>query len=181
MIRSFISTTNNPGTARELGIIGGICEGEVHFAPPNPTIEGTVIIDGPMGVLLPNDNPDKPIKLDVKEGKITSIEGGADAERLKEFLTSIDGFYISEVALGINPHRIRNWTGIQYQKSVIGNLHVAYGGWWGFQDRESVIRDRGPERASEAIPARIHGDMVIHDGSYEVDGKAIMKNGTILV
>jgi len=168
------------GTARDPGDFGTCPGGEMHWAPPYHTVNGTIVIDGPIANVCDQRDADAPVTITVKKGRTTNIEGGADAEKLKKLIATIQGDYISEIGVGTNPVRFTS-RGLQVQKKVLGNVHFAYGGWWGQQDRDSIIKARGAARANEAIPAKIHGDMNAYHGTYEIDGKVIMENEKLTI
>jgi leucyl aminopeptidase (aminopeptidase T) len=158
-----------------------IPEGEVHYGPVYRTVEGTAVIDGPIENIVPDRLPDQPVVIEIKKGRLVKIEGGADAKRLKEFLDKIKGDYVSEIGIGTNPEFLPP-TRIHEFKKFLGFFHIGYGGWWGVEDRESIIRDRGLKRADEAIPCMIHGDMcMLGPAKLEVDGKVIIENGSLRI
>ncbi len=152
------------GICTEPGMMAGRPNGEVHVPPRPESMDGVLVINGDIANIC--RRPDKPVRITVKEGKITSIEGGEDAKRLDQFLSSfdIDQHYVSEVAISTN-RALKGFVESEAGKRGWGNFHVAYGGWWGFQDN---------------IPYRVHGDMVMAwtPGSrYLVDGKPLFENG----
>lgn len=153
---------SHEGFALNPGDFGACPDGEVHWPCPPESMEGLVVVDGPIANIC--HRPDQPVRVHVKKGRITKIEGGADAERLKRLIAELEQDYTAEIGVGTNPV----WTGwsdsIQSMKKGLGNLHVAYGGWWGFQPN---------------IPYKIHGDMVILNGRVEVDGKVVMADATL--
>jgi len=160
---------SHDGFSRVPGEFGNCPDGEVHFPPIYTTIEGTIVVDGPIAnvCVLP---PNKPVIIGIEKGRIVSIEGGDDAEKLRAIIEQHKADYISEVGVGTNPE----WKQDLFSGKCLGNLHVAYGGWWGFQDRASIIAARGEDRADEAIPCNLHGDMVILRGTFEIDGEMII-------
>ena len=164
---------SHDGFSRIPGEFGNCPDGEVHFPPIYTSIEGTIVLDGPIAnvCMLP---PDKPVELGVKKGRIVRIEGGKDAAKLRDLIKQHKADYISEIGLGTNPI----WDRDLFSGKSLGNLHVADGGWWGFQDRESIIAARGKDRVHEAIPCKIHGDMVILKGTLEIDGEVIVDGST---
>lgn len=155
---------SHDGFSLEPGAFGACPDGEVHWPCPPETMEGVVVVDGPVANIC--HRPDQPIRLTVKRGRITRIEGGDDAQRLSRFIAELEQDYTAEIGMGTNPV----WTGwsdsLHSIKKGLGNLHVAYGGWWGFQP---------------TIPYRIHGDMVIFNGRVEVDGKVVMADAQLLL
>jgi leucyl aminopeptidase (aminopeptidase T) len=160
---------SHDGFARFPGEFGCSPDGEVHFPPIYTTVNGIIVVDGPIANVCISP-PDKPVRIDVEKGRIVSIEGGDDAERLRKLIEQHKADYISEIGLGTNPEWKRNI----FSAKSLGNLHIAYGGWWGVQDTNSIIAARGKDRADEAIPCNIHGDMVLFKGTLEIDGQVII-------
>ncbi len=153
------------GFATEPGQFSGRPEGEVHMPPRPESMEGTLVVDGPIANIT--DEPDEPVRIKVERGKIISIEGGEAAERLDRFLSSfdVDQHWTSEIAIGTNRAMKDKGKTENGAKRGFGNFHVAYGGWWGKQD---------------AIPYRVHGDMVMKwtpGSKYILDGRVLFENG----
>jgi leucyl aminopeptidase (aminopeptidase T) len=152
------------GICTEPGMIAGRPNGEVHVPPEPESMEGILVIDGDIANIC--RRPDKPVRITVEKGKIVNIEGGADARKLDALLSSfdVDQHTVSEVAISTNK-ALKGRVESEAGKRAWGNFHVAYGGWWGFQD---------------TIPYRIHGDMVMGwtpGSTYLVDGKPLFENG----
>jgi leucyl aminopeptidase (aminopeptidase T) len=152
---------SHEGQVVNQGDFGAYPDGEVHWPCPPASMEGLLVVDGPVANICSRP-PDEPIRIKVKAGRILSIEGGRDAADLRALVKRLDQEWISEIGLGTNPSVTGNV--IHIAKKTLGNLHVAYGGWWGFQ----------PD-----IPYKIHGDMVIRDGKVEIDGKVVMAEGRL--
>jgi len=153
------------GFAVEPGQFSGRPEGEVHMPPRPESMEGTLVVDGPIANIT--DHPDEPVRITVKQGKIIHIEGGEAARELERFLSSFDinQHYTSEIAIGTNRSMREKGRTEMGAKRGFGNFHVAYGGWWGKQDK---------------IPYRVHGDMVMKwtpGSKYFLDGKVLFENG----
>lgn len=152
------------GICTEPGMAAGRPNGEVHVPPRPESMEGVLVITGDIANIC--RRPDKPVRITVKKGKITNIEGGDDAKKLDQFLSSfdVDQHTVSELAVSTN-RSLKGYVEGEPGKRGWGNFHVAYGGWWGFQD---------------SIPYRVHGDMVMGwtPGSrYLVDGKPLFESG----
>jgi leucyl aminopeptidase (aminopeptidase T) len=146
------------------GEFGACPDGETHVPPPPESMEGTLVVDGPIANIC-DMRPDEPVRITVKAGRTLKIEGGRDAHRLDRFVREIEQDYVAEIGLGTNPKWIVSKS-LHAVKKGLGNVHVAYGGWWGFQPK---------------IPYKIHGDMVMYDGTVEVDGRVIMANGQLFL
>jgi 2,5-dihydroxypyridine 5,6-dioxygenase len=85
--------------------------GHVHTFPNESSAEGTVVIDRGDLVILPyNRYVQDEIRLEVREGFITKIEGGLDAKLMSTWLADNrrgpddrDGYAISHLGWGLNP------------------------------------------------------------------------------
>jgi hypothetical protein len=164
----------NPETIRELAQENGICtepgmasgrpNGEVHVPPRPESMEGILVITGDIANIC--RRPDQPVRITVEKGKIKKIEGGDDAKKLDQFLSTfdVDQHTVAELAISTN-RTLKGKVEGEAGKRGWGNFHVAYGGWWGYQDN---------------IPYRVHGDMVMGwtpGSKYLVDGKPMFENG----
>lgn len=159
---SLLDHLSEHGLCHNPGDFGACPDGEVHVPPPPESMEGVFVADGPIANVC-NLRPDIPVKISVKEGRIKKITGGRDAAKLRNLIEELGQDWTSEIGLGTNPNWIFS-NSLHATKKGLGNVHIAYGGWWGFQPR---------------IPYRIHGDMVAYNGTLEVDGKVIMADGRI--
>src|SRR5680860_1419333 len=74
---------------------------EVAFAAVEDKTEGRIVVDGIMlGIGLPGQTPN-PIEWQVQGGKAVAIEGGEEAEKLKQVIEGVDGAtVIGEFAFG---------------------------------------------------------------------------------
>jgi len=144
------------------GDFGACPDGEVHVPPPPESMEGVLVIDGPVANIC-KVRPDEPIRVEVRKGRIVDVKGGRDALRLKELIDELGQDYVSEIGMGTNPDWIVS-PSLHGVKKGLGNVHSAYGGWLGYQP---------------TIPYKLHGDMVCYNGTVEVDGKVIMSEGKL--
>jgi 2,5-dihydroxypyridine 5,6-dioxygenase len=140
--------------------------GEFNVAPVEGSAEGRLVFDLTMhhiGRLA------TPIELVVEKGRITRIEGGADARILRDYLTTYgdDNAYMcpAEASVGVNAKAVVR--GIQREdKNIYGAMHFGLG----------TNIDVGG-----SIVSRIHMDGVILEPSLEVDGVLRMEDGAFLV
>ncbi|MBI4278216.1 MAG: hypothetical protein HY660_07140 [Armatimonadetes bacterium] len=155
---------SHEGFALQPGDFGAAPDGETHIPPPPESMEGLLVVDGPVANIC-DVRPDEPIRLAVKKGRILKIEGGRDAAKLDKLVHDLEQDYVAEIGLGTNPAWVvsRSLHGV---KKGLGNTHVAYGGWWGFQPK---------------IPYKVHGDMVMYEGTLEIDGKVVMAGGKLFL
>jgi hypothetical protein len=163
------NATIQHGFVNKPGQMSGRPEGDFHVPPRPESMNGRLVIDGPIANI--SDTPDQPVEITVEQGRIIKIEGGETAKALDDYLSSfdIDQHYISELGLGTNWSMRDKGKTENGAKRGHGNFHVAYGGWWGFQDD---------------IPYRVHGDMIMKwtEGStFFADGKVLFENGEFKV
>lgn len=113
------------GILREPGAFGNLPAGEVFLAPLEGTAEGLLVVDGSMagvGAL------DEPIRMTVRAGMVTEIDGGADARRLAELLEEAPEAARCVAELGIGTNETAEVTGnVLEDEKVLGTVHVAIG------------------------------------------------------
>lgn len=139
-------------------------DGEAGVAPVAETVNGVLVFDIAMlhtgiGRLR------TPITIEVRNGRIETISGGAEAERLTGYLEARgdDGArVICEVSIGLNPNIILN--GSKNDKKKLGTMHFGFG---------ANTDIGGP------IESRLHYDGVVDGPNLEVDGKPVLKAGAI--
>ena len=137
---------------------------EVAFAAVENYTTGTIVVDGVMlGIGLPGQVTE-PITWTLEEGRCVKIEGGADAERLREVIDGVDGAdVIGEFAFGTSE---RSPFGSPSEKGRLGTVHFALG------DNHNAY----PGGQNVSI---LHLDGVVLDASLQIvdDGTWILKDG----
>jgi leucyl aminopeptidase (aminopeptidase T) len=137
---------------------------EVAFAAVENFTTGTIVVDGVMlGIGLPGQVTE-PITWTLEEGRCVKIEGGAEAERLREVIDGVDGAdVIGEFAFGTSE---RSPFGSPSEKGRLGTVHFALG------DNHNAY----PGGQNVSI---LHLDGVILDASLQIedDGTWILKDG----
>jgi leucyl aminopeptidase (aminopeptidase T) len=98
---------------------------EVAFAAVEEKSEGTVVVDGVMlGIGLPGQ-VESPITWTMENGHAVKIEGGADADRLKEVISGVENSdIIGEFAFGVSD---KAPFGTPSEKGRVGTVHFALG------------------------------------------------------
>jgi leucyl aminopeptidase (aminopeptidase T) len=145
---------DEPGAAVMLG-------GQVVWLPEEESVEGTIVVDG---VLWPPDAIGvvrDPVRLRVECGRITEIEGGAEARLLADWLDGLGDPTMRRIAhltYGFNPGVTRFSGRIAEDERVFGAFDFGFGGW---MDR----------------PAPSHFDGVITAPTIAVDGVEIERGG----
>lgn len=153
------------GWATEPGQSAAFSDGEVAMGPLEESAEGIIIIDGPISY-MDKGWPDKPIKLIAKKGRIVSFEGGKWADKLKQWITTVQNSdNVAEFAIGINP-KSRRTGDISEEKKGLGNVHIGLG----------ENRYYGGN-----VDSRLHIDMVMYEPTYTLDNRIIVENGRLLI
>lgn len=140
--------------------------GELNVPPVEYSANGKLVIDLTMHNL---GRLHDPIELDIKGGRITDIQGGSDAHRLRQYLEAYgdDNAYLcpAEASVGINRRAFVR--GCQREdKNIYGCMHFGLG----------TNVDVGG-----SIVSKIHMDGVILEPSLYVDGQLRIKDGKFQV
>ncbi|MCD6276142.1 MAG: aminopeptidase [Thermoplasmata archaeon] len=149
------------GILHEKGAFGNLPAGEVFIAPVEGTANGKIVVDGSfaaIGIL------DEPITITVENGFATKIEGGAQAEKLKEMLASVnkkEAYNIAELGIGsnLNAKIVGN---ILEDEKVYKTVHIALG------DNSTI---------GGKTQAGIHLDGIITKPTLIADGVVLIENG----
>ncbi|MBO8141293.1 MAG: aminopeptidase [Firmicutes bacterium] len=150
------------GIAREPGREAAFSDGEISQRPLPGTASGTLVVDGPVALAGAGDDP---IRVEVKNGKVVEVSGGARARWLKQILDEVPGAdHVAEIGLGLNPAALRNGD-FEEEKKAAGNVHVALG--------DDVFYG-GTHRCA------VHLDMVIRNATFLVDGRPLAREGRIV-
>ncbi|MBW2992319.1 aminopeptidase, partial [Candidatus Woesearchaeota archaeon] len=108
-----------------------------------------------------------PITIEVKEGYAVNIEGGEEADRLKERLDAVgkEAYKIAELGVGTNPKAIVTGNSLEDEKSL-GTCHFALGNDLAYGGKNDVP---------------IHIDGIIRNPTIYIDGKKIMEKGELQI
>ena len=150
-----------------------IRKGEFHpvpdiESPVSPvTGDGVIVSDASIpylniGVL------DEPVTLQVKDGKVVSIEGGEPAEIVRASWTSLNDpnvYNLAEIGIGMNPS-CRLIGRMLEDEGVATTCHFGIG---------------TSNTLGGTVKAACHYDFIVHDPTIEVDGVIIMQEGNLLV
>lgn len=135
--------------------------GQASFAPVWGSANGTVTFDG---CIWPPDEVNilkEPVKLTVRESRITKIEGGVQAAIFERWLRSLEDphmFDLVHISYGFNPG-VRRITGrILEDERIFGGIEMGIGSYRG-------------------RPAKGHTDGVMLNPSVWLDGKQIEDEG----
>lgn len=146
------------------GEYGNLPSGEAYLAPVEGTASGVFVVDGSfagVGVVQ------EPLRFEVKDGYVTKISGGQQADTLRELLRphGPDAYNIAELGVGTNDAAQISGILLEDEK-VAGTAHIAVG-------------NNASMGGSVTVP--VHLDGVIKGPTLDIDGQTIMKDGKFLI
>ena len=137
---------------------------EVAFAAVEDQSVGTVLVDGVMlGIGVPGQ-VETPIKWTMEEGRAVKIEGGKEAERLKDVIAGVENAeVIGEFAFGVSD---KAPFGTPSEKGRVGTVHFALG-------------DNHNSYPGGLNVSKLHLDGVCLNADMQIvdNGKYILKDG----
>ena len=142
---------------------------EVNCSPVEGTAQGKIVADVAIDDMPPHLSflglLEEPVEVTVKDGFARQITGGWEAEKFKEFLTSLHDpniYNIAELGIGMNPAAKADGTNLMNEGSQ-DNMHIALG--------TNIYFPGG------TIEAKGHFDLVMSLCTLELDGIAVIKEG----
>ena len=152
------------GLFREPGQFGALPNSELNISPIEGTSEGVFVGDVRcMGYGIIRDEP---ITIEVKNGEVDKISGGAAAEYLKNTLASFDdrsAYNLAEFAVGLNPEARGYATNLE----GLGKLGFAH---HGIGSSYAIGGD---------VKAPCHIDVIYKDATLEIDGTIVLDKGAL--
>lgn len=152
------------GFATNPGEFSGLPDGEAACAPLEGTAEGVIVNPYSIEDL---DVVKDPLKIEVKGGLVTKVEGGREAQELLKILekSGESGRNIAEFAIGSNP-ACRIIGKSREDKKKLGTAHIAIG------DSKSL---------GGTVDCYMHMDIMFLEPTITIDGKLIVKDGKLIV
>lgn len=156
--REFLMDT---GVLEERGAMGNLPAGEVFIAPVEGTANGVIVFDGSIagvGTLK------QPVRVHVKDGFAVKFEGGNEAKKFEQLLSSVgkkEAFNLAEFGIGTNPGA-RIVGNILMDEKVFKTVHIAFG------DNSTI---------GGKVKAGIHLDGIIKKPTVYADGRVVIKDG----
>jgi leucyl aminopeptidase (aminopeptidase T) len=152
------------GLVHKPGDFSNLPAGEAYLAPVEGTARGTIVIDGCIGetgVLR------KPITMQVEDGYVTRISGGAQVKILRRSIRGLGkkARNIAELGIGAN-HKARVVGSSLEDEKVLGTVHIAMG------DNASM---------GGKISVASHLDAILLKPTLTIDDRVIMKNGRLVI
>ncbi|ARP95122.1 2,5-dihydroxypyridine 5,6-dioxygenase [Bordetella genomosp. 13] len=144
--------------------------------PNEGSAEGTIVIDRG-DILLPQKcYVNEPIRLTVKGGYATGIEGGVDAELLSEYMASFDdpeGYAISHIGWGLQPRAHWSTLSLYDREATIGMDARAYEG--------NFLFSLGPNNeAGGSRTTACHIDIPLRRCTVRLDDEIMVQDGKVL-
>ncbi len=148
---------------------GHFIVGQIGWAPEEETINGVIAFDGTIsgGGDAELGRLEEPVRYNVKGGRIQSIEGGWQAEKLSKYFASLedDNMYIAaHVCYGVHPNAKMEGCTAEDER-VWGSTQ------WGFGHQGSCYSGGEPRAAKS------HIDGICLDCTFYLDGEKILDNG----
>ena len=144
--------------------------------PDERSSNGTVVLDRG-DILLPMKSyVAEPIVLTIKNGFVSSIEGGLDAELLKDYIVSFDdpeAYAISHLGWGLQKKARWSTLGLYDREATIGMDARAFEG--------NFLFSLGPN--NEAGGTRLtacHIDIPMRNCTVSLDGEVVVKEGKVV-
>lgn len=159
-----------PGTG------GNLPAGEVYVSPAVASAGGTMVFDGTISLENNDVFPSTPVRVELKDGYVSTITGGLGAAGLRKTIESGESEaaergmqeerrnarHIGEFGIGLNPNALLIGNMIEDEKAL-GTAHFAIGN--NFDNDASAL---------------IHQDCLMLSPSIWVDGRPIMKDGVLV-
>ena len=141
--------------------------GEVAYAAREDKTVGTIVVDGIMLGVGVYGSLKEPITWTIEDGRAVKIEGGPAAERLRSVIARADALadVVAEFAIGTSHKEV---FGSPSEKGMMGTTHFALGD-------NSHAYPGGQSRS------RLHLDGSVRDVTVEVDGKVVIKDGSLVI
>ncbi len=152
------------GLFTKKGQWGNLPTGEAYLAPLEGQSQGVVVVDGSMASV---GMVKEPIRITVRDGYATGIEGGEEAARLRALLEphGQDGRNVAEFGIGTNDRAILTGIILEDEK-VMGTIHIAFG------DNKSM---------GGSVRVASHLDGLVTKPTVWFDDRMVMDAGTLLV
>lgn len=147
------------------------------FTFPNEgQAQGRIVIDAG-DILLPQKYyVSTPITLTVKDGFVTDIEGGVDADLLREYTESFndpEAYAISHIGWGLQKRAFWNTLSLYDREATLGMDARAFNG--------NFLFSMGPNNeAGGSRTTTCHIDIPLRNCTIDVDGQEVVKKGQVV-
>lgn len=144
--------------------------------PDDGAVEGTIVIDKG-DILLPQKSyVSEPIVLTIEKGYASKIEGGVDAELLRDYMSSFndpEAYAISHIGWGLQPRARWSTLGLYDREASIGMDARAYEG--------NFLFSLGPNNEGGGTrTTTCHIDIPLRHCDVFLDDEAVVRDGVVL-
>jgi hypothetical protein len=143
--------------------------GQISTAPDAASVNGRLVIDRSVNAPEYKELLD-PIGFTVVDGRVTDIDGGTEAERMKRYLASLDHpdvYHLTELGIGTNARCVAaGYAGPCEDTHTLGALSMALG---------ADVHLGGVTRAP------CHVDMTVRAATVAFDGKTVVDEGRMVI
>jgi aminopeptidase len=138
--------------------------GEVYTTPIEDTVEGTVVFD----LACHRGNRMEDVTVTFSEGIASPVNARKGFARFTQILENATGdrYRIGELGIGLNPEVIKAVGYVLTDEKLVGTIHLAFG----------ENRSYGGKNESD-----IHWDVLVMEPTVTIDGRPLLKNGTLLI
>lgn len=154
------------GLFREPGQFAALPNSELNVSPIEGTAEGIIVAD--VRVMGYGVVRREPVAIEVKDGQVVSVSGGAAADYLADTLRSFEdpaAYNLAEFAVGLNPAARTYATNLE-DLGKLGFGHNGIGSNYAIGGR---------------VAAPCHIDVIYSAASLEIDGRLLLKQGRCMI
>ena len=154
------------GLFREPGTFAALPNSEINISPVEGTAEGAIVAD--VRIMSVGVTRREPVKILVKGGRVTGVEGGVMAEEFEELLASFNdetAYNAAEFGIGLNPEARQYCTNLE-DLGRMGHGHLGIGSSYAI---------------GGSVLAPCHIDAIFKDVTVEFDGDVVWDKGRLLI
>lgn len=154
------------GLFREPRSFAALPNSEINISPIEGTAEGVVVAD--VRIMSVGVTRREPVKIIVKGGQVTDVQGGVMADEFKEVLKSFGdktAYNAAEFGIGLNPEARQYSTNLE-DLGKLGHGHLGIGSNYAIGGK---------------VLAPCHIDTIFKDVTSEFDGKLVWDKGRLLI
>ncbi len=160
-----IQAISSTGLVKEKGKYGNLPSGESFLMPEEGKSEGIFVVDGSFASV--GKIYEEPIRIVVEKGYAVKIEGGEEAQKLRDNLEKLgkEAYTVAELGIGTNDQAIITGEILEDEK-VMGTAHIALG---------NNISMGG------TCNVGIHVDGVFLNPTIDIDGMILLDKGILKI
>lgn len=192
---SNVRFTNNDGTDISMSLIDhdgshftfcnsviakNVPGSEIFSAPRRDSVNGVIVAKGKFSPKDSSSSVIENLTLHFEQGKLVKYKAEKGAEHFQEFLDKDPGnYWVGELGIGTNPHLKKHVMNTLLVEKIGGSFHLALGNAYTMSAYEGT-----PVKVDNGNKSLSHWDittmLIGKEGTIELDGKLIMKDGKFL-